>query len=253
MAPDQFHSLNDIGWYGSAFFLTVSGFQASWGKAYKYFDMKSVFLTGILIFELGSLLCGVSRSSTMLIIGRAITGVGAAGVITGSYCIVAFAVPPVRRPAFTGIMGATYGVASVLGPLLGGAFTDSSVTWRFCFYINLPIGAISVAIIFFMFESPAASKSDEARKATLMDKIKHMDILGMVTIMAAIVCLLLALQWGGVSKSWKSADVIGTLVGFGVLMIAFVVVEYLQGDRAMLVPSIMKQRVVLVGSLFSFL
>jgi hypothetical protein len=71
--------------------------------------------------------------------------------------------------------------------------------------------------------------------------------------MAAIVCLLLALQWGGVSKSWKSADVIGTLVGFGVLMIAFVVAEYLQGDRAMLVPSIMKQRVVLVGSLFSFL
>jgi MFS family permease len=143
--------------------------------------MKSVFITSILIFELGSLLCGVSRSSVMLIVGRAITRVGAASVITGSYCIVAFAVPPIRRPAFTGIIGATYGVASVLGPLLGGAFTDSSVTWRFCFYINLPIGAVSVAIIFFMFQSPAASKSVEARKATLMVKIKHMDILSMVT------------------------------------------------------------------------
>jgi MFS family permease len=206
--------------------------------------MKSVFITGILIFELGSLLCGVSRSRVLLIIGRAITGVGAAGVITGSYCIVAFAVPPIRRPAVTGIMGATYGVASVLGPSLGGAFTDSSVTWRFCFYINLPISAVSVAIIFFMFQSPAASKSDEARKATLMEKIKYIDILGMVTIIAAILCLLLVLQWGGVSKSWRLADVVSTLIGFGVLMTAFVIV---------LVPSIMKQRVVLVGSLFSFL
>lgn len=215
--------------------------------------MKSVFLNSILIFELGSLLCGVSQSSTMLIIGRAITGIGAAGVITGSYCIVAFAVPPVRRPAFTGIMGATYGVASVLGSLLGGAFTDSSVTWRFCFYINLPIGAVSIAIIFFMFQSPAASKSNEARGATLVEKIKQMDLLGMVIITAAILCLLFALQWGGVSKSWESADVIGTLVGFGLLMIVFAIVEWAQGDRAMIVPSIMKKRVVFVGSLFSFL
>lgn len=249
---DQFHSLNDVGWYGSAFFLTVSGFQASWGKAYKYFDMKSVFLSGIMIFELGSLLCGLAQSSTMLILGRAITGIGAAGVITGSYCIVAFAVPPLRRPAFTGIMGATYGVASVLGPLLGGAFTDSSVTWRFCFYVNLPIGAVSVAIIFFVFRTPEISKSDKARQAPLMEKFKQMDIPGMLTIMAAIVCLLLALQWAGVTKSWKSADVIGTLVGFGILMAVFTMVEYSQGQNAMIVPKIMRQRVVLIGSLFSF-
>ena len=189
----------------------------------------------------------------MLIVGRAITGIGAAGIIAGSYCIVAFAVPPVRRPAFAGIMGATYGVASVLGPLLGGAFTDSSVTWRFCFYINLPLGAVSVAIMFFMFQSPTASRSDATRQATIVEKVKQMDIPGIVTITAAMLCLLLALQWGGVTKSWGSADVVGTLVGFGLLVIVFVVVEWMQGDHAMIVPDIMKQRVVIVGSVFSFL
>lgn len=250
---DQFKSLDNVGWYGSAFFLTVSSFQSVWGRTYKYFDMKSVFLTSIFIFEVGSLICGVSQNSTTLIVGRAVTGAGAAGVLAGSYSIVAFAVPPSRRPAFTGIMGATYGVASVLGPLLGGAFTDSAVGWRFCFFINLPIGAISAAIIFFVFQTPAASKSEEARRATLTEKIKQMDLIGVATIMPAILCLLLALEWGGVTKPWNSRDVIGTLVGFGVLMIAFGMVEWLQGDRAMVVPYIMKQRVIWVGSLSGFL
>jgi predicted MFS family arabinose efflux permease len=128
---DQFHSLDQVGWYGSAFFLTLGSFQATWGKLYKYFPLKISFLASIFIFEIGSLICAVSNNSTTLIVGRAVAGMGGAGIASGSYTIIAFSARPKHRPAFTGVMGATFGCASVIGPLLGGVFTDN-LTWRWC-------------------------------------------------------------------------------------------------------------------------
>ena len=125
----EFNSLDQVGWYGSAFFLTIASFQSTWGKAYKYFPLKSTFLLCIIIFELGSLISGVAQSSPALIAGRAITGVGAAGIASGVYTIIAFSTPPRQRPAYTGLLGATYSVSSVIGPLLGGVFT-SQISWR---------------------------------------------------------------------------------------------------------------------------
>jgi MFS family permease len=126
---DHFQSLDDVGWYGSAYLLTTAGFQLLFGKFYTFFSIKWVYITAISFFELGSLICGVAPTSNALIVGRAIAGIGAAGIFSGALIIIAYAVPLHQRPMFTGVIGAMYGLASVAGPLLGGVFTDK-VTWR---------------------------------------------------------------------------------------------------------------------------
>ncbi|KZP00725.1 MFS general substrate transporter [Calocera viscosa TUFC12733] len=245
---DDFHSLADVGWYGSAFFLTVASFQSTWGKAYKYFPLKIGFLLSIAVFELGSLICAVAPNSIALIVGRAIAGVGAGGIVAGDYTIIAFSAPPLRRPMYTGLLGATYGVASVIGPLLGGVFTDK-LTWRWCFYINLPIGGFAAAIIFLFFQTPQAAKPVAASG---LEKFLQMDLLGTFTIMAAVVCYLLALQWGGVTIPWSDSRSYGLLIGFGLLVIAFMVIEWRMRERAIVLPRLLKQRTVLIASLYSF-
>ncbi|RYP66677.1 hypothetical protein DL771_007676 [Monosporascus sp. 5C6A] len=189
---NEFHSLGDVGWYGSAFFLTQCAFQLLFGKIYTIFSPKWTYLVSLFIFEVGSLVCGIAPSSLTLIIGRAVAGAGASGVFAGSLVIISHTSPLEKRPIWQGLISAMYGIASVVGPIVGGAFTDL-VTWRWCFYINLPFGVVTAAIIIFFLHlapRPSASK-DKTRRETFLS----LDPLGFALFLVSMVCLFIALEW----------------------------------------------------------
>ncbi|KAL9062495.1 MAG: hypothetical protein Q9161_009796, partial [Pseudevernia consocians] len=245
---DDFGSVSQIGWYGSAFFLTNAAFQSTWGKAYTYFAQKQIFLISIAIFEVGSLICGVAPNSSVLITGRAISGLGGAGITTGSFTIIATIASPKNRPVYIGVLGSTYGLASIVGPLLGGVFTEFT-TWRWCFWVNLPLGAMATIIMSLCFQTP---KSSRPMKATMPEKWLQMDPLGAAVVIGGVVCYLLAMCWGGINFAWASPQVLATLFLFGTTVILFLALEWMIGSRAMLQLRLLKDGVVISNLAYIF-
>lgn len=234
----------------SAFFLTLATFISAWGKAYKYFSLRAVYVLAIVIFEIGSLVCALSPSSASLIIGRAIQGTGAAGLAGGGYTIAAFVVPVHVQPIVIGLMGSVFTIASVAGPLLGGVLT-SDVTWRWCFYINLPVGAVTIVCMLLFFRTPAHAKT--CHNAPLREILMNFDPVGLVLMFSGVLCFFLAVQWGDVAKPWNSGEEIGLLVGCVVLLALFVLNEWYQGDCALIVFRILRLRSIGACSGFIFL
>lgn len=243
---DEFHSLGDVGWYASSYMLTTSASQLLFGRIYKFYPTKWTFLVSIIIFEIGSAICGAAPSSTIFIVGRSIAGLGSAGIFTG--CMLMFMmVPLAKRPMFQGLFGMTFGVASVMGPLVGGAFTGGA-TWRWCFYINLPIGLVAFICMILWWTPP----QKETEPAPLLTHIKRLDPLGTLFFLPAVVALLLALQWGGSTYAWKSGIIIGLFVAFAVLVSAFAAVQILRPETATIPPRVITQRSVFFATFFTF-
>ncbi|KAI0407363.1 major facilitator superfamily domain-containing protein [Xylaria palmicola] len=239
---NEFDSLPDVGWYGAAYLLTSCAFQLLFGKLYSFYPLRAVYAAAVLLFEVGSAVCGAAPNSVAFILGRAIQGVGSAGIFAGCIVVVVYAVPLHRRPFWQGMGGAVFGVSSILGPLVGGAFT-SNVTWRWCFYINLPFGGVALAIIALVLRVP---DREETRLPTRA-KLSQLDAAGTLAILPAVVSLILALQWGGLTYPWSDRRIIALLTLGIFLGIVFILVQALLPATATIPPRIFKQRSILAG------
>ncbi|EGE01904.1 aflatoxin efflux pump [Trichophyton equinum CBS 127.97] len=232
----EFKSIASNGWYGSAFFLTNAAMQAPCGKLYQFFPLKRSFVISMTVFEIGSLICALAKCPATLIIGRAIAGAGAAGVAVGAYTILAVSAAPHQRSALTAIFGVSYAVASFVGPLLGGAFTTSS-TWRWCFWINLPVGGFTLGTVLLVFYPPVGSAPKPASWRSILVQT---DIMGGYPRHWRY-------EWGGSSNR----GITGCDWDFGWfchLGLLFGLHEWYLGDTAMICRSLISRKAVLMNS-----
>jgi len=181
---------------------------------YGWRGRRWVYIFAVSIFLAGSAIGGASTSMAMLATARGIQGVGGGGIISLVYIIIGDIVPPRERGKYTGMLGAVFALASVVGPLVGGAFTDH-ISWRWIFYINLPIGFVAIAVIFVGLR----------KLSKPIVKKPKIDFLGTILIIGAVVVLLLPLNWGGSKYNWGDAIEIALFCVGGILAVAFIVVE----------------------------
>ncbi|KUJ12632.1 MFS multidrug transporter [Mollisia scopiformis] len=246
----DFHSLDDVGWYGSAYLLSNSSLQPLTGKFYRQFSSKWTFLVFLGIFELGSLICGVAQSSKMLIVGRAVAGMGGSGLMNGGLTILAACSPPERRPTLMGFLLGFAQLGILLGPLLGGVLTQYT-TWRWCFFINLPIGAV-VAGILLLIQVPTRLAGKVPLTATFRSIFHVFDIGGFLLFAPSIIMCLLALEWGGSTYPWDSAKIIGLFCGAAGNFALFLYWEHRKGEGAMIPLAMFKNRIVWTSVVVAF-
>lgn len=246
---NEFHSVQDIGWYVSSYQLALSALQPMTGKLFTYLPNKQTYIGSVLLFELGSLICALSTSSNMLIGGRAVAGLGASGLFNGALTIIAALVPLRRRPAVTGLLMGVGQLGLIGGPLIGGALTQYS-TWRWCFYINLPIGG-AAALALALVRIPEQTAKPPLRSFMASPGLwRRFDLVGTALLVPAVVMLLLALHYGGVQYPWGSATVVGLFCGAGAVGALFVAWEWRVGGEDAMVPlSLFRERVVVAGGL----
>ncbi|KAJ5942246.1 hypothetical protein N7516_002414 [Penicillium verrucosum] len=240
---DDFHQLNDVRWYGSATFLLVGASSPMWSKMYKYLRIKWVYLSSVVI------VAASAQNRLSVIIGRAIQGLGAAGTLGGSVILISVVAEPRRRPVLIGSWMGVFMVSTILGPVLGGVFT-SEVSWRWCFWINLPLGGPIVIMCLLFLRVPGHIKPVPA---TWKEIILQLDLPGFSLLLGSLVCFTLALQWGGQTKAWSFGVVIATLVLWIAFTIMFFIVEGLHGSRAMVPLKLLKPRMTWDNALWCYI
>lgn len=212
----HFNSSLGYVWVGSAYLLGNAAVAPMWGKISDIFGRKPVLLASVAIFWVGSLLCGVSNSMGMLIAARAIQGVGGGGTIVLPNICISDLFSMRNRGMYFGILGMVWALASALGPVLGGVFTDK-VSWRWCFYINLPISGVGMIILFFVLKL-------HNPRTPVKEGLKAIDWTGSLLCIGGTLMLLMGLEFGGVTYPWASPTVLCLMI-FGVITIGLFVVN----------------------------
>ncbi|MFF0016547.1 MFS transporter [Streptomyces sp. NPDC005374] len=207
----ELHGLDRMSWAITAYLLTATIGLPVYGKLGDLLGRKGVFQFAIVVFVIGSALAGRAQTMDQLIAFRAVQGVGAGGLMIGVQAIIADIVPPRRRGRYMGLIGAAFGLASVAGPLLGGYFTDH-LSWRWCFYVNVPFGLLTLAVVTAVLKLPRPTAKP------------RFDVLGALLLAASSTCLVLLTSWGGTEYAWDSRVVLalgaGAVVSAGLFLVA---------------------------------
>jgi EmrB/QacA subfamily drug resistance transporter len=231
---------NQYTWVTTAYIITSAVTIPIIGKLVDMYGRKWFFIAGILGFLVGSLLCGLSQNMTQLVIFRGFQGIGAGTMMTTSMVIVADLFPPAERGKYMGYMTGIFALSSIVGPTLGGFFTDA-LSWRWVFFINIPLG---MAVIFFLFRFFPNLKPDSRKH--------NIDLVGVSVMILCVVPLLLALTWGGTTYPWGSVQILAMLIMAAFMAGLFVLIE--SRAKEPLIPlSLFKNNIVTVSIIVTFL
>ena len=235
----DFHRSDLLSWVITAYLLASTATTPLWGKAGDLYGRKRVFQLAIVIFLVGSALCGASQNMYELIGFRGLQGIGGGGLISLVFAIIGDVIPPRERGRYQGYFGAVFGVSSVVGPLAGGFFVDS-LSWRYIFYINLPLGIAALVVTNRVLQA--------ARCATRQVQI---DWWGALLLVAGVSCILLGTQSGGTDYPWGSWQIIGLFVLGALLLVGFAVRERL-APEPILPLGLFKLQIFTVSNIISF-
>jgi len=233
------HGLNHLSWVITSYLLASTISTPLWGKLGDLYGRKGFFQAAIVIFLVGSALSGVAQHMSELIGSRAIQGIGAGGLMVGAQAVMGDVISPRQRGRYMGYFGAVFGVTSVLGPLIGGFFTEH-LTWRWVFYINLPLGAVALFAVATVLHLPRTRKQHT------------IDYLGTALLGAGVTGIILLTTWGGTTYAWASGQIIGLAVLSAALIVTFVFVE--SRSKEPIIPlSLFRLQVFNVASAIGFI
>lgn len=226
-------------WVTSAYMVAVMAGMPIFGKLSDMFGRKRFFIFGLVVFLIGSALCGIAQSITQLSIYRAIQGIGGGALMPIAFTIVFDIYPPEKRGKITGLLGAVFGASSVLGPLLGAYITEY-ISWHWVFYVNVPIGIISLFFILRYYKESSALENQK------------IDWGGAITLVAAIICLMFGLELGGKKFDWLSIEIVSLFSGFIIFFIAFIIFE-IKAKEPILPFWLFRRRLFAASQILAFL